>query len=192
MENNEKSQVKSLTDYLPFGYLYLLVLGIASDSIYYGILGINIMSYSSILDVLISPIARLTSNIVFPILVIGLPLLNYFYLKFALARMAKKNSDKKPSKLASLPFSTLWLFFTGMVIFSAYIGNGIGAGLVINKKLKDNNLSPDYTLTFQNNDILNVRMIGNNSGYIFYISEGKNVVAVSPIPFTIKKIEEKE
>lgn len=190
MENNADSQVKSLTDYLPFGYLYLLLLGIASDSIYYGMLGINIMSYSNILDVLLSPIASLTSNLVFPLVVIGMPLLNYFYLKFALARMAS-NPKKKPSRLASLPFNTLWLFFSGFVIFSAYIGYGIGAGQVIKNKLRNKSLESDYIITFENNDYQSVRMVGNNSGYVFYLEEGRDVVTVSPLPNNIKKIVKK-
>lgn len=190
MENSGNNQVKTLTDYLPFGYLYLLVLGIASDSIYYGMLGINIMSYSSILDVLLSPIASLTSNLVFPIVVIGMPLLNYFYLKFALARMTR-NPKHRPSRLASLPFNTLWLFFSGLVIFSAYIGYGIGAGQIVKKKLREKTLTADHIITYTNNDYQSVRKIGNNSGYVFYIEEGKDIVSVSPIPYNIKKIEEK-
>jgi len=191
MENTENTNVKSISDYLPFGYLYLLLLGIASDSIYYGLLGINIISYSSVLDVLLSPIARLTSNIVFPLIVIVLPFFNYFYLKFVKSRMAKSSSGKKPSKLALLPLPTLWVGFTALIIFSTYMGNGIGAGMAVKKRLDERSIRADYTLTFKDNEVLDVRLVGNNSGYIFYIIEGQDVVTVSPIPYNVKRIEEK-
>ncbi len=189
MEPTPSHQVKTFSDYLPFGYLYLLLLGIATDSIYYGLLGINIISYSSILDVLLSPIARLTSNIVFPILVIILPMFSYFYLKFALARMAKSN--KKPSKLASLPLTTLWIIFTALIIFATYLGNGIGGGTALKSQMAEKSIRMDYTITFHDDEVLDVRLVGNNSGYIFYIKEGQQVVTVSPIPYNVKKIEEK-
>lgn len=189
METAPNHPVKTFSDYLPFGYLYLLVLGIATDSIYYGLLGINIITYSSILDVLLSPIARLTSNVVFPILVIILPLFSYFYLKFALAKMAKSN--KKPSKLAALPLTTLWIGFTAMIIFATYIGNGVGGGMSIKSQIANKTLRMDYTITFQDDEVLDVRLVGSNSGFIFYIKEGNQVVTVSPIPYNVKKIEEK-
>ncbi len=55
----KESTQRSIQDYLSLGYLYLVVVGILFDAIFYGILGINIIHYSSILDVLLSPIAFL-------------------------------------------------------------------------------------------------------------------------------------
>ncbi|MFV8351923.1 hypothetical protein [Flavobacterium sp. XS2P14] len=57
---------------LPFGYLFLVVLGIIKESIYYYQVGINILKYSNIMDVLISPIADLTST---PIILFGFTIL---------------------------------------------------------------------------------------------------------------------
>ena len=52
---------------LPLGYLYLIILGILKESILYNQLGINILKYSSIMDILISPISDIATN---PILMI--------------------------------------------------------------------------------------------------------------------------
>nr|WP_309757508.1 hypothetical protein [Flavobacterium sp.] len=57
---------------LPFGYLFLVVLGIIKESIYYYQVGINILKHSNIMDVLISPIADLTST---PIILLGFTIL---------------------------------------------------------------------------------------------------------------------
>ncbi len=54
-ENTNKVLV--LQDYLSIGYLFILVLGVVQETIYYKFLGVNILDYSSILDVLIRPIA---------------------------------------------------------------------------------------------------------------------------------------
>ena len=51
-----------LQDYLSFGYLYLLLLGIVSESIYYGLLGVSVLSYSDVLDVLLSPLTQLENE----------------------------------------------------------------------------------------------------------------------------------
>ena len=51
-----------LQDYFYIGYLYLIILGIVSDSIFYGIFGVSYLNYTTILDALISPISLLTNN----------------------------------------------------------------------------------------------------------------------------------
>ena len=47
---------------LPLGYLYLVVLGILKETVFFYQIGINILNYSSIMDILISPIATCLSN----------------------------------------------------------------------------------------------------------------------------------
>ena len=51
-----------LQDYFYIGYLYLIILGIVSDAIFYGIFGVSYLNYTTILDALISPISLLTNN----------------------------------------------------------------------------------------------------------------------------------
>ena len=46
----------------PFGCLFFVILGMLKESIYYYQVGINILKYSNIMDILISPIANLTST----------------------------------------------------------------------------------------------------------------------------------
>jgi len=74
---------------LPFGYLFLILMGILKDSIYYYQFGINILRYSTIMDVLISPIAEFTSN---PIILGAIILL--FIIHFYLPKFLAKNKDK--------------------------------------------------------------------------------------------------
>ena len=59
----QKDSKYNLQDYLSLGYVYLLVLGVFNQAIYYKFLNINILEYSSILDVLISPISIITGDL---------------------------------------------------------------------------------------------------------------------------------
>ena len=49
--------MEKIKNLLPLGYLYLIILGILKESILYNQLDINILKYSSIMDIMISPIA---------------------------------------------------------------------------------------------------------------------------------------
>jgi len=43
----------SIQDYLSLGYLYLLILGIFKDAVFYGYLGVNFINYASVQDILL-------------------------------------------------------------------------------------------------------------------------------------------
>lgn len=50
------------THYLPLGYLYLVILGIFRETITFYQLGVNYLSYASVMDVLLSPVAAITED----------------------------------------------------------------------------------------------------------------------------------
>ncbi len=188
-----KAWTGTVQDYLSLGYIYLLVLGIASDSIYYGMLGINILSYSSVLDVLLSPIVHLTSSPIFPIVIILMPTLLYFYLKWLDKKIAKSNQEGGAKYLSPLlknySMQMVWIVFSGWIVFSAYIGFGFGGGSKMKTILKSNDFSTPRTITFQNGESVNAKILGNNSGYIFYAEKGSSNVIVAPLPGNVRKIE---
>lgn len=190
MEQPKNTNSYPLSDLLPLGYLYLLVLGIVSDSIYYSFLGINIISYSTILDVLLSPVSQIADNYKIFIFIIVLPAFAYFYTGLLRKWAAKKaaKSDKPVFILAISPIQ-IWLYFTAFVIFSAYIGLGLGKGAKIKERLESGKLSSTNVLTFQDGKSLEVRIVGNNSSYIFYVAKNSKSVTVVPIQDNITKIE---
>ncbi|RZK57783.1 MAG: hypothetical protein EOO91_09510 [Pedobacter sp.] len=53
---------EDLQKLIPFGYLFLVVMGILKESVIFYQLGINILKYSTLMDILISPIATLTTH----------------------------------------------------------------------------------------------------------------------------------
>lgn len=179
----------SIQDILSFGYLYLLLLGIASDSIYYGMIGINIISYSNVLDVILSPIVHLTGNLQFPFIIIVFPILLFFFLKFMESRQKKSSESKDAKNVKALPFRQLWILVSALVIFSAFLGYGLGGGSAIKTKMQNGTIEADHLVEFTDRSKIKVRLIGNTSAYLFYIEEGKGVVTIAPLSDNILTIE---
>ena len=186
-------------DYLSFGYLYLLLVGIVSDSIYYGMVGINIISYSTILDVLLSPVVRLTDNILLPVFIILLPVLGYFYTRLMMFighKVRQKQLDKdgsrthKPAVTDKFSTKTIWFMFTCLIIFTTFMGYGVGGGSKQKERLVSGNAEPDTEIFYQDGLSEKVRVIGNNSEYIFFIQQNATKISVSPIKDNIRLIRE--
>ena len=83
--------LERIQNLLPIGYIYLVLMGILKESLLYYQLGINILKYSTIMDILISPIADLTAN---PIL-LGPAVILFFLLPFFITRFLSTKSNKK-------------------------------------------------------------------------------------------------
>ena len=56
----------NIQEILSLGYVYLLVLGVISDVIFYSFFDLKIVAYSSILDILLAPIGILTESWIIP------------------------------------------------------------------------------------------------------------------------------
>lgn len=187
----------TLQDYLSFGYLYLLLLGIARESLYYGILGVNIISYSNVLDIMLSPVVYLTKHpIVFLIV---------FAFVFWIAiqpKLHKKYKDKKwyskifnvkqRDEIYSSTNTTLIpkeMPVLALIIASFLLGTGVGSGTKVLDKMEAKELKMTNTLTFMDGVQKEVRILGQNSNYIFYVEKGDRNVSVSPIAGVVKVIE---
>lgn len=183
---------------LPFGYIYLVVLGIMKESIYYYQIGINILKYSNIMDILISPIADLTSN---PIILIGFTI--FISLLFLTSIYISKNfnkdwiktkiGSKKPlSEITENEVKTYYskvfvgMFAIGLLCF--FLGIGLGSGGKLAKKIANSELSYDYTITYGDNETKEIYLIGSNSSNYFYIEKGNKNVKISPVG-AIKSLE---
>ncbi len=202
VENKESTQ-RSLQDYLSLGYLYLLILGIFKDVIFYGLLGVNIINFSNIQDILLSPIIFLTADLKqFLIFLVGLPLIaigiGYAARKYHEINKnkewykAKKNYEKWDKTYGK---ETYYDFLTTMILlalFGAFIGAGLGKGMKISKKIKTGTLENTSQITFENKETLKVNLIGHNSEYLFYAAEKDTVVTIVPIRGNIKKIQNLE
>ena len=199
MINIEKEKL-GLQDYFYIGYLYLIILGIVSDAIFYGIFGVSYLNYTTILDALISPISLLANNWIIALFlglmfwVMYLYFTKWMFQLYAYLREKKwyqkiyniEKWDKKyelMKKKNNLVVGMMFIFF--LLFTSARTGMALGT----KSKLTNEEIKPNYTLVFKDDSRLDVRKIGQNSAYFFYFIPGEQVITATPIGDNIKQIK---
>jgi hypothetical protein len=166
-----------IQEYLSFGYLYLLVLGIITDTIFYNLIGIKILNYSNISDILITPINLLTSNLILLFMLLIIIGFCYFYINIFLPKLQKL----KPEQPVNEGASTQWVISAAIFILCLFLGLGIGRGIKTNKLIVEGKLPPSKIITFSNTKTSEVRIVGQNTAFIFYVPKNGKSVVVSPI-----------
>ncbi|WP_282019221.1 hypothetical protein [Salegentibacter mishustinae] len=187
---------QDIQGFLSVGYIYLVVMGILNETLYYNQIGIEILNYSSILDVLISPISKLTSSILRLIIFIVIIFLA-FKLPNILAKNRNKNWFKKVSKLdvelteRQVKSSLLktFMFIVSLGLFGFYVGSGFAGGFKMSEKIEKEEIEYNDQIKFINGDESNVEIVGTNSFYIFYLEKENKTVQITPISGIIKSIE---
>ena len=189
-----------LQDYFYIAYLYLIILGIISDAIFYGIFGVSYLNYTTILDALISPISLLTNNWkLFIFLVLMFWLMHLYFTKwmfklYAYLRVKKwyqkvyniEKWDKKYEALKKRKNNILGKMF---IFFLLFVSMRTGMGLGLKSKYMEKEIKPNYTLIFKDNERLDVRKVGQNSAYFFYFIPGEKVITATPIADNLKQIK---
>jgi hypothetical protein len=188
---------ENLQKLLPYGYLFLVVMGILKESIFYHQIGINILKYTTIMDVLISPVATLTSHPVVLIVTTGFILLAYAYPAYLAKRRNKKwaqrlsglkNHETLSEEEAESHFSKLFTIIFAIGLLSLFLGIGLGQGKNLSNHISNNNLTYDSKLNYSNGESEDIYLIGTNSIYYFYLSKGNRSIKVAPIG-AIKNLE---
>ncbi|WP_397362872.1 hypothetical protein [Olleya sp. R77988] len=197
----KKESNLGIQDYLSIGYVFLLILGVFYQTIYYKFLGINILEYSSILDVLISPIAVLTGDLKLLIGVVMCVVFAFLYARFIpkyyvwLRKKEKYQSGKKKEKLEKTikalkeGIKGLVVVMIALCIFGGFIGFGIGRGGKTRDKIQNGDFKLTHQLIFEDGETQNIKMLGKNSLYVFYITKDEKEVAIAPIDGNIKLIK---
>lgn len=175
---------------LPLGYLYLIVLGILKDGLQYYQLGINILQYSSITDILISPVADICSS---PILLIGVVFLLICFvifqnvvIKFRHKSWAQKmfvgnsynpESDKKQMRKQLFPFIVALM---AIALLSFFVGIGGGEGARLASRLTNTDYTYNYKVNFSTGKPEDVFLFGRNSSYYFYVTKDNKHIKIAP------------
>jgi len=190
------NKLKSFQEILSVGYIYLIAIGILSETFYYKQIGVNILSYSGILDVLMSPIAKLTSSII-TLIVFFVILLLVFQLPKFLVKKREKNWFKKGFKLGEDLTNTQvesellkrFLFLLSIGLFGFFIGTGIGKGMRASDRIESNEIEYTDHIAFTDGDKIDAKIMGINSSYIFYLKNDNKAVQITPISSVVKSIE---
>lgn len=188
---------EELQKLLPLGYLFLVIVGIVKDSVFYYQLGINILNYSAMMDILISPIAEFTSNPVIFIAIFSL-LLSANYLPSLILKYRERESVYKTFELQKIEglspidtesyLRTSVLKFLATLLLSFFLGYGFYGGFSISKNIKNNKIKYNYKLTYSTGESEQINLIGNNSLYYFYTAKGNKNIKITPLG-AIKNIE---
>jgi len=189
-----------LQDYFYIGYLYLIILGIMSDAIFYGIFGVSYLNYTTILDALISPISLLTNNWVLAVTLGVMFTLLYFYLTKVAPVLYKKLRTKKwyqkiydikkwDKRYADLEAKKNLVPGMMFLFFLLFVSMRTGYGLGMKHKIMEKEIRPNHTLIFKDNSRLDVRKVGQNSAYFFYFIPGEKVITATPISDNLKQIK---
>jgi cytochrome b subunit of formate dehydrogenase len=168
-----------LQDYFYIGYLYLIILGIVSDAIFYGIFGVSYLNYTTILDALMSPISLLINNWILSLALFLMFGLFYLYITKWMPKIHKKYRDKKwyrkinnvekvDKNLVKLKNKNNLIINLMFLFFLLFVSMRTGLGLGLKHKYSDKEIIPNYTLVFKDNTKLDVRKVGQNSAYFFY------------------------
>lgn len=156
----------------------MLLFGLIRETITYGILGLNIISYSSILDILLSPVIILTGNKVLLGAVVIIPLLFYWgtkqFEKFHNGNKEKEWYQKRfdavqiEKSYAKENFSILFvLSVTFGLLLGVFGASGVVDGQELKQELDKGALKMTHNLTFIDKEVVSVKIIGQNSQYIF-------------------------
>ena len=205
MENTEvgivSQKIKNLAlqDYLSIGYMFLLVLGVLHETIYYKFLGVNILEYSSVLDVLISPIAVMGGNLTLAIAVIITILFANFYFwltpKYFNYLSKKKKYEEGLNKLKLEKYQEMFknqnrkFLLMAFFVISLFIGLGVGRGQKTKERIETNNIKMTHQIHFERGGKQKINMFGKNSLYIFYVGAGMEEVSIAPIQGNIRLIQ---
>jgi hypothetical protein len=182
---------------LPLGYIYLVILGILKESIFYYQLGINILKYSTIMDILISPIAEFTSNPITLLFIISLFVFHYYlpqiFQKYKNNKTLQKIFELKTTKeLSEEELKSYYLFASfkmfAVILLSFFIGTGFAGGYDNIHRIRENKVKYNYTLNYNSGESEQIYLISTNSIYYFYVQKGNKSIKIAPIA-SIKNIE---
>ena len=183
---------------LPLGYLYLVVMGILKESIMFYQIGIPILKYSSIMDILISPIATMTSHyiiIIFMVVLFGFFIsLPHILMKYSTKKWIQKAFKLDAAKNALEPeerknyFIYLSIKQLAVMLLSFFLGFGYADGDITHKRIISNTIKINCIIHFNSGENEEVSLINTNSAYYFYVSKNNSNVKIAPIG-SVKNIE---
>ena len=190
--------IEKIQHLLPLGYLYLITVGILKETVLFYQLGINILKYSSIMDVLISPIATLISNPIIFITLSSIFVSNYYLpsilYKYGHKKWVKRTFELKKTReeLSDPEIKNYYLYVSiktlAVGLLSVYLGYGTAEGYIASKRIKSGKLKYEHNLNYNTGESEQVYLLESNSLYYFYVAKGEKSVKIAPIG-SIKNIE---
>ena len=188
---------KSFIKILQFGYLFLVILGLVGEGVFYNAIGVKILRFSTLSDILVSPIATLTDSparlvilLVFIGLVMGLVTIAYQFRdkKWSQKLAGIKSAENFTEEDFDIRYNHLFLTYLVITMISFYLGMAISFGDQVSTRIKNNQAQYNTKIYFNSGEAEQVYLLHTNSMYNIYFSKGNKNVKIAPIG-TIKNIE---
>jgi hypothetical protein len=179
-EEKTTAQPFHVQEYLSLAYLTLIFFGLLCDVAYYSFFGFNILNYTDLYDVFFAPFVPLINNELLFGAVIVICIAGYF----AIQKSQKKLGKPAQNNWTQRAFPLL------LMAALAVLGSRIGSGIAQKSHISKEGPSPSHRLIFADQSVLEVELLGKNSGYLFYLPAGEKEVAISPIAGNIREIQE--
>ena len=181
----------SVSELLTLGYVYLLILGIANQSLFYGLLGVNFLAWSDVLDVLISPIALLTDHPGRLAVLVLLVAFLYPYTMWiqSLARKRRHAAGGESLQKEETPLLNAWLVYSACVLVFGYIGFAAGSGVELRKRLAEGDARIDHRIEFHEGKAVEVELVGKNAGFLFYFTLGDTELSIVPLADNVHRVQ---
>ncbi len=172
-------------------------MGIVGDVIYYKMLDVDILNYATITDVLMTPISTLASDWRIPPL-FALVLVGGYVLFFGMTNAVLWIQNRlAASKLMAVKEAPSWsgsnlnkaLRVFPMLLFGLMIGYRAGVAIRTQEDLNGNTMKATHRIVFNDSSQKEVAVVGQNTGYIFYVLPNTNSVLITPLNGNIKSIQ---
>ncbi|WP_035643597.1 hypothetical protein [Flavobacterium sp. ASV13] len=182
---------------LPFGYLFLVIMGIVKECFFHYQLGINILKYSTIMDILISPIATFTSNPIVLIFILSLFIFHYNLpsliakyrdRKFIIRTFELKNVEGLSPAETKSYFNSISIKTLAVILCSFFFGYGLAGGYGTSKKIREHKEKYNYKINYSSGESEEIFLINTNSLYYFYTAKGSKAIKITPLG-AVKSIE---
>jgi hypothetical protein len=180
----------ALQDYLSLGYLFLILLGLLDNLIYFETLGINILNYTSISDILITPLSTVFGNYKITFIIIITLILFYYLLKKIIkyAQIKKREEaardNKEYQEIAFEPLTAILFLFICL-----FLGLNIGFTKRVKSDIESGNFTANKTIILNDNTQKDVYIVGHNSTYLFFVEKNSKDIQVMPISGNVKMMK---
>ena len=75
------------------------------------------------------------------------------------------------------------------VVLTLYLGLDMGRGWKIVKQIENGEVKSNHKIIFRDGQMINAKIVGQNSLYLFYVIDKEKSVTITPIEENIKQIK---
>lgn len=166
------------------------------ESIFFYQLGIGVVRYSTIQDILLSPVADVVSEPVVFVGILFVLLIVFLYMRVlsgVLVRksMRKRTEEQDPDEVRKAAGQKVSVLLNGALAFGVlcfFVGAGLGAGIKTRNRIENNQMEFKHRVSFGTGETEEIFLIESNSAYCFYITKGGKNIKIAPMG-AIKNLE---